>query len=179
MTKKIEDQNQILNIKEKRLIKASLKPSFFQILREWKFRAQRIRLIRSQVAGFIELSTSKVCQFCPKTWSLRCEIMENIEDLLKEFVIFDKKQSMVNWDIASWQNFFIKHAKFRTTCFQCTEKILDHHRKISRIKLVPGQKTINVIRKKNRKIGYQTVISLILKQWRCLAQQNLYNINHR
>ena len=165
------------------MIKESLKPSFYQILYEWQNRAQRIRLIRSQVAGFIELSTNNKCKLCPNTWGLRCEMMENIEDLFKGFIKYDKKQSMIHWSITSWQNFFIEHAKFRTTCFQCAEKILDHHRKTSSKKAVICVTMAKCIipRKKNRKIRKNkdpNMVSLILKKWKFLAQQNLGRINN-
>ena len=57
--------------------------------------------------------------------------MSNLEEVFIKFLKSDPEQSQTSWDVDKWQEFFKKHAVIRTICFNCTEKILDHHRATS------------------------------------------------
>lgn len=109
----------------KEQIQASLSFSFQQILKTWLERSRHIKLIRSQVAGILELLTEPYCESCGSNWGLKCESIANIEDIFEKFKTspgFDKKTH--KWKVVSWQKFFIQNCIFRTYCYICYESII-------------------------------------------------------
>ena len=116
------------------------------ILKYWVKRAKFIRKIRSQIAGLLERMTNPYCNFCGINWGLRGETIENIEDIFlgfwRELLANEEQQKLIDnhskakrkysrnsqqenvkrvyetRDIIKWQQYFQKHATFRTICFE-------------------------------------------------------------
>lgn len=123
------------------------------ILKYWVKRAKFIRKIRSQIAGLLERMTNPYCNFCGINWGLRGETIENIEDIFlgfwRELLASEEKQKLIDnhskakrkysrnsrlenvkrvyetSDIIKWQQYFQKHATFRTICFECMNEVLE------------------------------------------------------
>ena len=123
------------------------------ILKYWVKRAKFIRKIRSQIAGLLERMTNPYCNFCGINWGLRGETIENIEDIFlgfwRELLANEEKQKLIDnhskakrkysrnskpdnvkrvyetSDIIKWQQYFQKHATFRTICFECMNEVLE------------------------------------------------------
>lgn len=115
--------------REKKVIKRSLSNSFILIMKQWKLRATLIKKLRSEVAGLIESTTGKACEFCGKNYCLRAELVPNIESIYIKFLQENPDNAGKTHDIEDWQEVFKKNALIRTLCFDCSNKILDHHRK--------------------------------------------------
>ena len=132
------------------------------ILKYWVKRAKLIRLIRSQIAGLLEKMTNPYCNFCGINWGLRGETIENIEEIFlafwRELIENEKKEGRKGVqiekriyetsDIIKWQQYFQKHATFRTICFECMNEVLETKKKNSQI----SEKT-----EKTEKLGEKTI----------------------
>lgn len=114
----------ILDLKEKERIKNSLKPEFVQIFGVWMSRARRLIKIRSQIAGILEYYTEPSCNFCGRSWGLKCESISSIEVAFNNFLRKVPGQNYLNWDLIAWQRYYSENSKFRTLCYSCYEEIL-------------------------------------------------------
>lgn len=74
-----------LDAQEKREFKQSLTPSFMNLLSEWRNRSHRLKQVRAQIAGIFEQLTDPYCKFCGSSWGLKCESIDNIEDVFEKF----------------------------------------------------------------------------------------------
>jgi len=124
------------------------------ILKYWVKRAKFVRKIRSQIAGLLEKMTNPYCNFCGINWGLRGETIENIEEIFfafwRELMIIEQQQKLMEneskikrkfipeknekrvyetSDIIKWQQYFQKHATFRTICFECMNEVLETKKK--------------------------------------------------
>jgi len=120
-----------LDIREKKVIKKTLSTAFITIMKQWRVRAALIRKIRSQIAGIVEVATKKKCEYCGSPSFVRAEVVSNIESVFIRFLKDDRRQTSLQWSVDDWQEAFKKHALIRTICFECSNRILDHHIKAS------------------------------------------------
>ena len=74
-----------LDAQQKREFRSSLTDSFMKLLSEWRGRALRLKIVRSQIAGILEQLTDPYCKFCGSAWGLKCESIDNIEDVFEQF----------------------------------------------------------------------------------------------
>jgi len=98
--------------------------------------------------------TNPYCNFCGINWGLRGETIENIEEIFfafwRELMIIEQQQKLMEneskikrkfipeknekrvyetSDIIKWQQYFQKHATFRTICFECMNEVLETKKK--------------------------------------------------
>ena len=170
------------------------------ILKYWVKRAKFVRKIRSQIAGLLEKMTNPYCNFCGINWGLRGETIENIEEIFfafwRELMIIEQQQKLLEneskmkskfipeenkkrvyetSDIIKWQQYFQKHATFRTICFECMNEILDKKKKsfdsndnknlIEKINITRTKLNVDEEKPKRR-------IKEILKFWLTLARNS-------
>lgn len=76
-----------LDAQQKREFRSSLTDSFMKLVAEWRGRAVRLKIVRSQIAGIFEQLTDPYCKFCGAAWGLKCESIDNIEDVFEQFRI--------------------------------------------------------------------------------------------
>ena len=122
-TKKIKKLTKIeLSNSEKDDIKMKLNKKFEKILLYWLKRAQKIKLIKSQVARLLEKFTSIKCDYCHLNWGLRCEPINNIEETFDEFC---KTEFFCDgcYTLFDWQEYFEKFTRFRTICYYCSQRV--------------------------------------------------------
>jgi len=100
-------------------------------MKQWRVRAALIRKIRSQVAGIVESSTKQKCEYCGTPYFIRAEVVSNVESIFIKFLRDDRRQTSLQWSVDDWQEVFKKNALIRTICFECSNRILDHHIKTS------------------------------------------------
>ena len=62
------------------------------------------------------------CLFCRTQYGLRVEVMESLEDMFFDFL--EVTQSTIgDYKYQQWIRYFKKYASFRTTCYNCYEKL--------------------------------------------------------
>ena len=113
----------VLDISEKELLKGSLGESFMKIIKAWRIRARRRMRIKSQIAGILELLTEPACLFCQGTWGLKCESIDNEEDVFLRFLISKRLTLLEDWEPREWQEFFRENSVFRTVCYSCHKEL--------------------------------------------------------
>lgn len=163
---KLDEGNNEIEIKRQGKFKFS--EITIDVVKFWLFRANRLKKIRSQIAGMMQLQkVENKCEFCEKNWGLRSECLENLEDLFEKFLKGNKYQNV--HDISKWQNYFFKHAKLRTICFLCSEEILSN--KKAKLQNLDTKKKPSII--KPKKISFifldgnnKQLIKKVLKLWR-------------
>jgi hypothetical protein len=81
-----------------------------------------IRKLRVYVQGIVDLHLEAQCQYCGYTYGLLVELIQSIEDM---FYTFLKKNNLkiTNFPFPLWIKHFKEHARFRTLCQECLEKI--------------------------------------------------------
>lgn len=114
----------VLDLAEKEQMKESLSKTFKNILVTWRGRSQRRMVIKSQVAGILELLTEPECLYCHRTWGLKCESLANLEDLFEEFFTSKGYSQVDFWEPREWQEYFREHSVFRTICYTCHDKLV-------------------------------------------------------
>ena len=143
-----------------------------EIVKHWYNRASRLKKIRSQIAGLMQQHMFKEkCEFCKRTWGLRSECMESVEDMFQKFLKENKYQKVE--DIAKWQSYFYKNAILRTICFSCSEEILENKTKMEGWGAKAGHSMIKM-RKVSIDEGWKKKVNKrIIKMWLEMARKNL------
>ena len=118
----------ILDFGDKEEWKEKLSPGFIKLMKLWKKRATVLMLYRSQVAGLIEQVCLPNCEYCGRNWGLKCECINNIEEVFHDFLDDctkkGKKYDITHWNPEEWQEFFLKTVVFRTSCYSCYTELL-------------------------------------------------------
>lgn len=92
------------------------------ILSFWLFRSRRCKRIRQEVAGLLEKMTSVKCDYCGQNFGLRCELIDSIEVLFYGY-LKEGKETIENYNLKGWQEYFMKRAHLRTLCHYCIEEV--------------------------------------------------------
>ena len=124
---KIRSKNIDIDFIDKEELKEKLKPGFFKLMKLWKKRASTLLVYRSQIAGLMEQLCSPYCEFCGENWGLKCESINNIEEVFHHFLETSrhqgKKYDISQWNSEEWQEFFLKSVVLRTSCYSCYDRI--------------------------------------------------------
>ena len=124
-------QKKKLDLYEKEDWMNKMRPSrskFHLMMKIWIDRARVLIRIRSQTAGILEQVCQPFCIFCFRTWGLKCESINDIEVVFKNFLKLaqseGRKYSERDWDVNEWQHYYRNNVVFRTHCYLCYRKIL-------------------------------------------------------
>lgn len=104
----------------------NLKESVISVVSFWRRKAERVKKIKSAIGKLMELRTGKYCEYCGGGNGLRCESLWVLEDIFNECC---PKQEINEKTMRKWQNYFLEKCPVRTICYQCSEKIIENHKK--------------------------------------------------
>lgn len=90
-----------------------------------------ISTLRVQVQSTVDLNLEEECRYCGATVGLNVELVQNIEDLFRDFLT-ETEYTMINYKFQAWIRFFKERAQYRTLCVDCAEMIQDYHHKLRR-----------------------------------------------
>jgi hypothetical protein len=113
----------VIDFTEKENMRMSLNQSFKNIMTNWRARAHRRIQIKSQVAGILELLSEPECVFCGRSWGLKCESIDNVEDVFVRFLMSRGLTFYGSWEPRDWQEYYRENSNFRTICYSCHEQI--------------------------------------------------------
>lgn len=116
--------NRTIDFSEREFIKNSLHRKVPQLIRSWIFRARRMILARSQLAGILEQLTDARCIYCQRDWGLKCESIGNVEDTFNRFIHVYGIQREEVWSVREWQQYFVMNSVFRTICYECHHTLI-------------------------------------------------------
>lgn len=114
----------LLDLNEKGIIKETVGASILKVIRLWKWRARKLILIRSQIAGVLEQHTEPQCIYCGQNWGLKCESIDNVEEQFEKYVNERRLRISEGWPTKEWQEYFQRHSVFRTICYACHNALL-------------------------------------------------------
>ena len=84
--------------------------------------------LRVQIQSIIDDNLDDECAYCGVTEGLNVELLQNLEDLFRDFIVIEK-QPMPGYRFQSWIRYFKDNAQYRTLCAECAEMIESYHKK--------------------------------------------------
>jgi len=98
------------------------------VIHYWVLRSRMVRKLRIYVQAYIDQNIQSECLYCRSQYGLRVELMENLEDVFYDFLT-ESHSTIGDFNYQQWQLYFRRHSTYRTTCYNCHEKIEVAHRK--------------------------------------------------
>ena len=96
-----------------------------------------IRTLRVQVQSIVDLHLEEECAYCGTSEGLNVELLQNIEDLFREFLTATGAR-MPGYKFQAWIRYFKEHAVYRTLCAECSEMIQEYHKKKKKLARMEG-----------------------------------------
>jgi len=113
-----------------------------KVTRYWLVRMRFIRTLRVQVQSLVDLNLEEECAYCGTSEGLNVELLQNIEDLFREFLVATGSP-MPGYKFQAWSRYFKEHAIYRTLCAECSEMIQDYHKKKKQLARMEGPDIMN------------------------------------
>ena len=129
----IKIQGKLKIFKERMELKNNVE-TVTMIMKIWIRRSKILKKVGQLIGRIMEKSPKKTCEFCGVNWGLTSDLENsNLEDLMQTFL----KNNKINYirlhdfqykdrekkysDIDAWQNYFQKHSRLTSRCFECNE----------------------------------------------------------